>query len=160
MKPAQGSIERHATIGLAIVSVVLVLILIKVAIGLSPTETAHTPPRIQSLATSRPAIVQLREGDIKLGRKLYRANACNTCHSLDGSILQGPSFVGVFGSQITFQDGQSTTADESYLRESILQPKRHIVAGFASIMPDFSEKLSAQDVEDLIAFIRAAKEPQ
>jgi cytochrome c oxidase subunit 2 len=46
-------------------------------------------------------------------------------------------------------------ADESYLRESILDPGAKIVAGYTPIMPVFRGQLSEEQMLDLIAYIRS-----
>src|SRR5206468_3765921 len=46
-------------------------------------------------------------------------------------------------------------ADDSYIRESILQPGAKIVAGYEDIMPNYRGQLNEEDILKLIAFIRA-----
>jgi hypothetical protein len=44
---------------------------------------------------------------------------------------------------------------EAYLRQSILDPSAYVVSGFRNIMyPHFKEKLSQQDLADLIAYLK------
>jgi len=47
--------------------------------------------------------------------------------------------------------------DENYLRESIMDPQAHIVAGFAPAMPTYQGKLSDKDIDGLIEFIKSLK---
>ena len=43
---------------------------------------------------------------------------------------------------------------EDYLRQSIIQPSAFLVSGYRDIMyPNFKEKLSEQDIADLIAYL-------
>jgi len=91
------------------------------------------------------------------GAKLYVQKGCTTCHSLDGSPKVGPSWKGLFGNTRTFADGTSATADENYLRQSILEPNAHIVQGFAPAMPTFQGSLKDQQLSDLIAYIKSVK---
>ena len=91
------------------------------------------------------------------GKQLYKNKACNACHSLDGSALVGPSFKGLYGAQRQFADGSSAVADENYIQESIWYPNKKIVAGYAAAMPAFEGQLSADDVDDIIAFIKTLK---
>ena len=88
------------------------------------------------------------------GAMLYQQQACVGCHSLDGSVLVGPSFQGLAGSQRAFDDGSSAVADDNYLRESILNPGAHIVAGFNNVMPPSYSSLNERQVSALIAFIK------
>ena len=73
----------------------------------------------------------------ELGAILYESRGCNTCHSLDGSRRDGPSFQGTFGSTRQFSDGTSVIADENYIRESILEPQAKILSSYEGIMPTF-----------------------
>lgn len=89
------------------------------------------------------------------GAKLAKEKGCLACHSLDGSRGVGPTFKGVYNSRVTVrQDGKllTVTADDAYLRESILKPKAKIVEGFQPVMPDFSD-LKQEEVEALVEFI-------
>lgn len=88
------------------------------------------------------------------GAMLYQQQACFTCHSTDGSVTIGPSFQGLFGSQRPLTDGQTVTADENYLRESILEPQAKLVQGFPPVMPASYSALNERQVSALIAFIQ------
>ena len=88
----------------------------------------------------------------ELGALLYTQKACNGCHSTDGSPGVGPTFQGRFGGQRTFTDGTSATADENYLRESIVVPAAKIVEGYQPIMPPMP--LTDREVDGLIEFIK------
>ena len=52
-------------------------------------------------------------------------------------------------------DGRTVTADESYVRESILNPGAKIVSGFKNIMPTFQGQLSEEEVIGLVAYVKA-----
>lgn len=88
----------------------------------------------------------------ELGEQLYTQQACNTCHSVDGSPSVGPTFQGLFGSEEALQDGSTVTVDENYLRESILEPGAEVVQGYQNVMPPYSG-LTERQVSALIAFI-------
>lgn len=90
------------------------------------------------------------------GAKVVELNGCSSCHSIDGSAGPGPSWLGTYGSERTFTDGTTLTADDDYLRQSILEPGAHVVEGFANIMPPtFADTLSDDDVEALIDYIES-----
>jgi cytochrome c2 len=94
------------------------------------------------------------------GKHLYQEIGCVGCHSVDGSVdgKFGPTFKGLFGSVRTFDDGSTATADEEYLRQSILQPGSRRVAGFDEGMPSYEGILSETEVESLILFIKSVSE--
>ncbi len=63
------------------------------------------------------------------GQRLYETRGCASCHSVDGKAGIGPTFKGLFGSSVPLSDGRRVTADEDYVRESILEPMAKIVVG-------------------------------
>lgn len=89
----------------------------------------------------------------KVGEALFTSLACNTCHSGDSG-SRGPLLNGLPGSQVALQNGTIVTADDTYLRESILKPQAKIVAGYQPIMPEFEGVVSTEQVNALIAYIK------
>jgi cytochrome c oxidase subunit II len=90
------------------------------------------------------------------GEKLFQQLACNTCHRSDAQ-GRGPVLEGLFGKPVQLSDGSTVVADESYIRESILNSQAKIVAGFQkpSIMPTFQGLVSEEQVLQLIAYIKS-----
>ena len=94
------------------------------------------------------------------GAKLFQDLACNTCHRPDAQ-GRGPVLEGLFGKTVTLQSGETVVVDEAYIRESILKPRRKIVAGFQPIMPTFQGLVSEEQLLELIAYIKSlAAQPQ
>jgi len=62
---------------------------------------------------------------------------------------------GLFGKQVQLQDGRTVTVDENYVRESILDPKAKVAAGYEPIMPNFTGLLSEEQLAQLIAYIKS-----
>ena len=90
------------------------------------------------------------------GAELFAAKACNTCHRPDSS-ARAPFLEGLFGSQVTLLDGKTATADETYLRESILDPKAKIVDGYQPLMPTFKGQLTEEEILHLIEYVKTLK---
>ncbi len=63
------------------------------------------------------------------GEALFRSLGCSGCHT-PGSTVHAPDLHGVYGHRIQLTDGRTVTADEAYLRDSILLPNKDIVAGY------------------------------
>lgn len=93
------------------------------------------------------------------GEKLFRQLPCGSCHKDDGR-GRCPVLEGLFGKQVRLNDGRIVTADESYIRESILDPKAKIVAAYEPIMPNFTGLLSEEQVAQLVAYIKSIGGPQ
>ena len=49
------------------------------------------------------------------------------------------------------------TADERYLRDSILTPAAKVVAGYQPIMPTFQGQISEEELLQLIAYIKSLR---
>ncbi len=91
-----------------------------------------------------------------IGAELYKRKGCGQCHSVDGSANTGPTWKGLYGTKRVFTDGSSAVADENYLRESILDPGKHVVKGFDPVMPRTS--ISDREIDMIIAYIKSLKD--
>ena len=88
------------------------------------------------------------------GGKLFDDLACSNCHKQDGS-GRCPSLVGLYGKHVQLADGRVITADDAYIRESILQPDAKVVAGFQPLMPTFQGLVNEEGVVQLIEYIKS-----
>jgi len=88
------------------------------------------------------------------GQKLFESLACVNCHKADGT-GRCPSLVGVFGSTVHLAGGGTVTANEEYVRESILRPDAKIVAGYQPVMPTFQGLVTEEGVVQLIEYIKS-----
>jgi len=93
------------------------------------------------------------------GQQLFQQLGCATCHRFDTQ-GRGPNLAGLFGKPVLLDDGRTVTADENYLRESILNPGAKIVAGFKPIMPSFQGQVSEESLGALVAYIKSLAQPQ
>ncbi|MGB2952067.1 MAG: c-type cytochrome [Gaiellaceae bacterium] len=94
------------------------------------------------------------------GQKLYASLGCQSCHTTDGTKSTGPTFKALFGSKVKLTNGQTVTANDAYLIESIIAPDKQIVSGYhpgimsAAIKPG---SVSQADAKALVAFIKTLK---
>jgi cytochrome c2 len=119
----------------------------------APTpSTTETPGEFEPVGTD--LTTPLPAGDAATGEQVYKLVAgCAGCHSLaEGVRITGPSFFGIAERAGTTREGYSA---EEYLRESIVLPCEFLAAEqVVCLMPrNFGERLDAQDVADLIAFL-------
>ena len=88
------------------------------------------------------------------GEALFQKYACNTCHTNDAT-GRGPVLAGVYGKQVKLSTGGVVTADDNYIRESILNPQAKIVSGFQPIMPTFQGQVNEEDLLKLLAYVQS-----
>jgi cytochrome c oxidase subunit 2 len=88
------------------------------------------------------------------GAALFRSRGCSGCHG-PGTTVHAPRLEGLYGSPVPLQSGAVVTADDQYIRDSILLPRKQVAAGYPPIMPTFQKVLSEDEVLDLIAYIKS-----
>jgi len=93
----------------------------------------------------------------KKGKEVVEHAGCLGCHTIDGTPKVGPTLKGVFGRQVQLADGRTVSADEDYLRESVLDPNAKVVKGFQPIMPSFKATLKPDDISAIIAYLKTLK---
>jgi cytochrome c oxidase subunit 2 len=90
------------------------------------------------------------------GAELAQVAGCTACHSVDGSDLVGPSWLGTAGTDRPVEGGGTVFADRDYLHQSIADPSAVIVAGFPDVMvKTYAETLSDAEIEALIDYIES-----
>ncbi|MGH9051642.1 MAG: c-type cytochrome [Acidimicrobiia bacterium] len=92
----------------------------------------------------------------EVGRVAAERAGCFACHTTDGRSSTGPTWLGLFGSEVELVDGRTVTADEEYLRRSIVDPLAEVVDGYRPTMPSgFGDRLSEEEIQTMIAYIRS-----
>lgn len=89
------------------------------------------------------------------GTELLETHLCTACHSVDGSDGPGPTLKGLFGAQRELVDGSIVTADEAYLRESIVSPEAKIGKNFDDSMPP--AEIPPEELEAIIEYLKRLK---
>jgi cytochrome c oxidase subunit 2 len=88
------------------------------------------------------------------GAGLFRQLGCSGCHGA-GSAVRAPPLEGLYGRPVPLQSGEVVTADDKYIRDSILLPRAQIVAGYEPKMPSYEGKATEDDLIRLIAYIKS-----
>jgi mono/diheme cytochrome c family protein len=119
--------------------------------------TIDLSPRSRASAAAADGVVSAGEG-----ARLYQLYGCMACHSTDASVSRlGPTFKGLFGSERPYAKGVlKATADDAYLRESIVQPAAKIVSGYErgeSGMPSYAGVLTDPQIDSLVLFIKTLR---
>lgn len=92
------------------------------------------------------------------GQELTVNNGCTACHNVSGEPGGiGPTWKGLFGSEVQLADGGSVTADEDYIRSSIVNPNDQIHTGYPpGVMPqNYTDLFSEDQINDIVEYIRA-----
>jgi mono/diheme cytochrome c family protein len=109
--------------------------------------------QLSSLLKSDPPITRDR------GRVLFNTMGCVGCHSpgTETAGMYGPPLKGLYGSERMLADGSTVTADDNYLKESILDPGKKIAKDYEAEMPSFRGVLSDADIESVLLYIMYLK---
>ena len=86
------------------------------------------------------------------GKTLFQSYGCAGCHD-SGGVVRAPSLVGLYDNPVPMQAGGTVIADASYIRDKILNPDNHLIAGYKQIMPSFKGLIPEENLEKLLAFI-------
>jgi cytochrome c oxidase subunit 2 len=117
-------------------------------------ENTAPPPSTDVLTDTVISAAQQPGSMAAQGEQIFRQQECQSCHASDGSGV-GPSLVGLYGSTIQFQSGETIIADENYIRTSILDPQERVLPGYPSVMPTYEGQLSEEELMQLIAYLKA-----
>ncbi len=86
---------------------------------------------------------------VEQGARLVVADGCSACHLIASARGVAPSFSSFAGHRVTLVGGRSVLVDELFVREGLLQPREHEIAGY-----DPAPMLAA------VARVRLAEHPQ
>ncbi len=101
------------------------------------------------------ALAQIADRDedpaVTAGRALADSQGCFACHSMDGSRRIGPTWAGLYGSDVRLTDGSTVLADAAYIKRSIVDPNAQITQGYAPVMMAY--RFTDTELDALVAFI-------
>jgi cytochrome c oxidase subunit 2 len=87
------------------------------------------------------------------GERLFASLSCAACHNARPD-ARGPNLANVYGAKLMLASGGTVTADDAYLRESILNPSQHVTQGYQPIMPTYQGQISEEGVIALVEYIK------
>jgi len=122
-------------------AVVAVALAIAISVAACGSSDKNAEPTITGAAAKRGMAVATDQG-------------CISCHSATGNRSTGPTWKDLAGSTVTLDGGKTVKADDAYLRAAITDPRSQVVEHYANIMPTTYSSLSADEVDDLIAYLR------
>jgi cytochrome c2 len=115
------------------------------------------------LSPTQASAVASAEVSAGRGRAIAESAGCAACHAMDQSsaVRVGPALTGLFGARRAFANGIGTVvADESYIRESILDPPAKIAPGFERSeagMPSYAGVLTPEEIESIVLYLKTLK---
>jgi cytochrome c2 len=148
-----------AVVYAAVIVWALIYILMEVVPFFKPVAPAVAPAVPVAPASPQP-LASSGNGNAANGEKLFASQGCAACHSLkEGEKFIGPTLFHAGQTSLNrikdaMYKGKAKTAEE-YIRESIVEPNTYVVSGFPAgvMVQDFGKKVSAQDIDDLVAFL-------
>jgi cytochrome c oxidase subunit 2 len=90
------------------------------------------------------------------GRELFLKLQCIECHTGKPS-GRAPILEGLYRTKVPLTGGGFEIADEAYIVESILKPRKKVVEGWKEIMPSYEGRVTQHDLDALVAYIRGLR---
>ena len=90
------------------------------------------------------------------GAARFRQYGCSGCHGASASV-HAPKLEGLFGRRVPLSDGSSVIADERYIHDSVMLPRKDVVAGYEPIMPSFQGEIAEDDLLEIIEYIKSLR---
>jgi cytochrome c oxidase subunit 2 len=95
------------------------------------------------------------------GLVILKKNACTGCHSIDGSKIVSTSFKGLYGKTekvVTNGKERTVTVDDDYLRASVFDPDKDLVAGYQKgIMKTYKGIVTEDEMTRIIEYFKSIK---
>jgi cytochrome c oxidase subunit 2 len=88
------------------------------------------------------------------GQQLFSQFGCQTCHQ-QNDLGRGPTLIGLYGSKVRLSNGGTVVANQDYIRESIVESTAKVVAGYKPIMPNFMNQINADQVSQLVEYVKS-----
>ena len=94
------------------------------------------------------------------GWQHFQRLQCQSCHMPNAGLGTGkhpraPSLEGLFGRDVPIKGGTTVTADEQYIRDSIVNPRKHVVEGWEPVMPgNYRSQVTEDELNEVVAYIR------
>jgi len=90
-----------------------------------------------------------------VGKTMFTSKGCTACHGAGGEGIPNlaPALKGLLGSKVELTSGETVTADEAFIKESIKNPGAKIVAGYAEL-PMLEIPLTDEELEALVGYVK------
>ena len=92
------------------------------------------------------------------GKRLFANYGCTGCHGAAATV-RAPMLAGLYGRPVPMEAGGTIIADDTYIRDKILNPDHNLIAGYKQVMPSFNNVIPEDELIQLIAYIKTMQEP-
>jgi cytochrome c oxidase subunit 2 len=116
--------------------------------------TVDTKEDFQTWLEQQPTFAQtLNEGIEGNGKQIAQTLGCVACHSDSGANGIGPTWKDSFGSTRELASGEIVLVDETYIKESTVNPAAKVAGGYAPVMPAYAN-LSDEELKAITDYIK------
>ena len=102
-----------------------------------------------------------KKAEVNLGQMALEKNGCTACHSLDGAKIVGPTFKGLYGStRSVTTNGQkrTVTANDDYIKTSIIEPDKDVVVDFPQgVMKSYKGTINDKEIQLITDYLKTLK---
>ena len=92
------------------------------------------------------------------GQRAAAQYGCLRCHSVDGSAYIGPTWAGIYKSNIQLTNGQTVIADEAYLTRSMMDPTYELHLGYKAVMPTYQGMMRPAETAAILEYIKTLRD--
>lgn len=122
--------------------------------GIDTSTASGAPDSQTNSADAAQPVVTKPSSPEEWGKQLFNQHGCISCHS---NKQVAPPLEGLYGqSARPLANGTTVKADETYLRESIVNPAAKVAQGYPPVMPSYKH-LPPDEIDALVAYIKSLK---
>ena len=87
------------------------------------------------------------------GKRLFASYGCSGCHGAAATV-RAPMLAALYQRPVPLEGGGTVIADDTYIRDKILNPDHNLIAGYKQVMPSYSGIIPEDELIQLIAYIK------
>lgn len=134
------------------------LLLLQGLVGCGNGDASPSDPTTRGNDVDPAAVEHPNDAAVYKGKLIFEEVSCDKCHSLDGEERSAETLLGMYGTEIELVDGTMALRDDAYMRDSLLEPLKHIPKAYADQedeMPTYDTMLVDREIDALVALIKS-----
>jgi cytochrome c oxidase subunit II len=96
----------------------------------------------------------VQESMAQTGARLFQQYGCTGCHAGNAAV-RAPLLNGIYNRPRPLMSGETVIANDMYIHDSILQPRKHVVGGYDPIMPSFAGQIPEEELMQIVYYIKS-----